>query len=82
MGTLLEVAEDHSTHSAAGRGEEGSAVVATGLAILHPGNKTLISFLIIDFYHCFWIVYVSLIFDRLFRSLTFDHTFHFSSEAA
>ena len=53
MGTLLEVAEDHSTHSAAGGGEEGSAVVATGLAILHPGNKTLISFLIIDFDHCF-----------------------------
>ena len=51
VGTLLEVAEDHSTHSAAGGGEEGSAVVATGLAIRHPGNKTLISFLIIDFDH-------------------------------
>ena len=38
VGTLLEVAEDHSTYSAAGGGEEGSAVVATGPAILHPGN--------------------------------------------
>ena len=38
VGILLVVVEDHSSHSAAGGGEEGLAVVATGLATLHPGN--------------------------------------------
>ena len=38
VGILLVVVEGHSSHSAAGGGEEGLAVVATGLATLHPGN--------------------------------------------
>ena len=42
VGTLLVVAEGHSSHSAAGGEEEGLAVVATGLATLHPGNHVKI----------------------------------------
>ena len=39
VGILLVVAEGHSSHSAGGGEEEGMAVVATGQAILHPGES-------------------------------------------